>query len=255
MSKLVKYRIFCNTDSKYEFIWLESNDPVPTTCPTNTAHTIDDTKVKKVDERSDLKIQIQEESTSTGGHFRLDDYSFECLGNQTTYYTFSFPIDTSVLSFKVVVQPSMGSDIFGGIVGPDTIIGAVTAPVSTTDKTFTVSQTVIDNAFYGAVCNLTDGVNVDDVGEIIGIDSDNMTITVTEAPSNTYSPLSPTYVRIGVQMANNVKLPILTETGYLSVGQSKIGASYLPKNTITKVKYINNTSETKTCHVLYEYLY
>ncbi|MBA42966.1 MAG: hypothetical protein CMF62_03020 [Magnetococcales bacterium] len=253
--KLIKYRIYCETDSKWEFVWREENQSQPTTCPVDTNHNINSSSVAIVDERSELKVQIQEEKITTGGHFRLEDYTFTCLGNQTTFFEFSIPTPSSVLSYKLVVQPNMGGDEFGGIVGPDTIIGAIGSPVGTSDTTFTVTNTVIENAFLGASCNLFDGTNTDEVGFIIGIDSENSTITVQNTPSNTYSPLTPTYVRIGVKMANDIKLPYLPNGGYMEVGQSKIGASHLPANTITRVRYKNNTSETKECHVLYEYLY
>ena len=39
MSKTVYYyKLYCETDSKWEYVWSETP---PTQCPTNTAHTID----------------------------------------------------------------------------------------------------------------------------------------------------------------------------------------------------------------------
>ena len=41
----MQYRVLCVTDSKYEFIWLEDGDPVPSVCPVNTNHTIDSDRI------------------------------------------------------------------------------------------------------------------------------------------------------------------------------------------------------------------
>ena len=36
---LHKYKIFCETDNKFEYVWKPSTDAAPSTCPTDTAHT------------------------------------------------------------------------------------------------------------------------------------------------------------------------------------------------------------------------
>jgi hypothetical protein len=253
--KLIKYRLYCTTDNRWEFVWKEETEPAPTTCPTNTTHTINSSSVSIVDERAELKVQIQEESVETGGHFRLDNYYFTCPGNTTTYYDFSIPINISVLSYKLVVQSNMADDQFGGVVSPDTTIGVITANVGPTDKIINVSSTVVQNAYIGMECNLFDGTNTDVLGFISDIDTQNNQITVQNSPVSSYLATTPTQVRIGIKMANDVKIPKFTNGGYMEVGSSKIGASHLPANTVTRVKYINNSSDTKECHVLYEYLY
>ena len=41
MTSLVNYRLWCTTDSSYEYVWQDSEAGAPTTCPTDTQHTID----------------------------------------------------------------------------------------------------------------------------------------------------------------------------------------------------------------------
>ena len=48
---LYKYRIYCVTDSKYEYVWLDSEASAPTTCPTDTGHTVDNSNVIIVENR------------------------------------------------------------------------------------------------------------------------------------------------------------------------------------------------------------
>ena len=49
MVKLLKYRVRCTTDSTFEFWTLNTSDPVPTTCPVNTAHSIDSNQTSIVE--------------------------------------------------------------------------------------------------------------------------------------------------------------------------------------------------------------
>jgi hypothetical protein len=47
--EIIKYAIWCDTDSKWEYVLLEDGDPTPTTCPTDTGHTVDTDKVNIVE--------------------------------------------------------------------------------------------------------------------------------------------------------------------------------------------------------------
>ena len=49
MSDVYKYRIWCNTDSQYEYWYLDKDAAAPTTCPTDTGHSIDGAKTSVVE--------------------------------------------------------------------------------------------------------------------------------------------------------------------------------------------------------------
>lgn len=54
---LYKYRVYCVTEASYVYTnWIESDKPAPTTCPNNTAHTID-TNATTIIEVLDTSIQ------------------------------------------------------------------------------------------------------------------------------------------------------------------------------------------------------
>lgn len=38
--KVFKYKIYCETDAKFEYVWLDETASVPTTCPVNAGHTV-----------------------------------------------------------------------------------------------------------------------------------------------------------------------------------------------------------------------
>jgi hypothetical protein len=44
MADLYKYRLWCSTDNTWEYMWQEAELTAPTTCPTDTGHTVDTTK-------------------------------------------------------------------------------------------------------------------------------------------------------------------------------------------------------------------
>ena len=46
---LLRYRVWCSTDSKWEYWWIAEGDAAPTTCPTDTGHTVDSAKTTIVE--------------------------------------------------------------------------------------------------------------------------------------------------------------------------------------------------------------
>lgn len=62
MSSLYKYRIYCTTDAVYRFWYLRTTEAVPTTCPDNTAHTIDSTQtviVDSINTNNDISLSLK----------------------------------------------------------------------------------------------------------------------------------------------------------------------------------------------------
>jgi hypothetical protein len=43
--KVYQYRVYCETDAKWEYIWLDETVAAPTTCPVNSGHTITSSSV------------------------------------------------------------------------------------------------------------------------------------------------------------------------------------------------------------------
>jgi hypothetical protein len=63
MAIINKYRIWCSTDGKYEYIWSEEE---PTTCPVDTGHTIDSSKTAIVESKGDKVVDISDIHDETG---------------------------------------------------------------------------------------------------------------------------------------------------------------------------------------------
>lgn len=295
MTTLYKYRIYCTTEGKYEYQWSES---VPTTCPTNTAHTIDATKITIVDSLDPNEVKIQEEATPTGGHFQIATMKVNALKNATSMATLSWPYPISALSMRYVSSGDANTghkgDIINVIVGKNTIIGAIGAAVTPASAwtsqnytsgsvvtnngrvytcildtvsneeppnatywqhgyALTVTTTVTENTAVGFSLNLFDGVNTDDMGRVIKVDTTNSKVYMENNPTNTFSPLSPTYVRQCVHMIKDFEIGEAFEH---VIGESKIGASYVPTDVVITLEYTNkSTTYDKEFIGEVEYLY
>lgn len=61
-SKLNHYRLWCDTDSQWEYSWGKT---APTTCPTDTAHDIDETKTAVVEAASTEQVNLLDDKGDT----------------------------------------------------------------------------------------------------------------------------------------------------------------------------------------------
>lgn len=129
MSSYYRWRVHCTTEGADKFWILGEDEATPTTCPTNTAHTIDSGKTAILNTISEVIIKIKEESQETGGNFQATTMDFNAPPNTTTSSSLSFPHPISALSLEFVTLDKHKGDILNGSVGKDTIIGNIMANV------------------------------------------------------------------------------------------------------------------------------
>jgi hypothetical protein len=140
MALLNKYRVWCNTQSKYEFTWDEA---APTSCPTNGAHSIDSSKTSIVQKSGD------EAPHTTDGKpiflpslFRSDiDLYFAGAGDHVTSgrgegtaFTLSRSTEgtsTATFAFNDWVYAAGGSAYFSGAQTGDHVSMKIFAPATT----------------------------------------------------------------------------------------------------------------------------
>lgn len=298
MSVYHKYRIRCVTENAYvEKIQL-STQPVPTTCPNDTNHTINPDDIVKVGQIGEPMVAIREEIIPTGGNFKADSVKLVIPGNETTSVTKIWPFRISALNVHFTTTEENKGDEISMCVGPDitigTIGGAIALPTEWTVQNYTVGQTVtftnpsygprvytcilntvsnedpsnatywrhgfevvvtstvIENTMGGYYIKLDDGTNSNDLGRVVHIDSTNSKIYTEVAPTNTYSPLTPTYVKQTVYQFLNYML--WNQQKYV-IGDSKIGGQSIPANMPVTVIYKNNGDTNKTIVGGVDYLY
>ncbi len=248
---IYKYRLYCETDSQFEYSWAEEE---PSLCPTNSNHTIDLTSISIVDQRSGNIIKIQEERIPTGENFMCESHKITCATGpnivSSKSYTWPFPI--SVLELQFVSNQIHQGDSVEVKVAPDTITGILTADCPTGATGITVSQTVIDNTMKGYHLNLFDGVNTEDLGRVKEIDNTNNKINIEIPTTKSFSAATPTYVRQTVYVVKNYEIGLPQR---YKIGEGKIGGSHIPENTQVVVEYTNTTSTSKDFYSQIEYLY
>lgn len=294
MTTLYKHKLYCSTSHGWVTTWTESAIS-PTTCPTNSADTIDSAVSSIVEIRPPDEVTIKEENIPTGGYFKIQSLVIEAVANQTTTQTFVFDIPINVISSYVVTTSDMVGDVISWTTAPNTTVGVLGAsytakaawtsqnyvvddyvyyqgknykckantvsnevPTNTTywtpqTTTYTVSSTVVQYLKKGFFFRLTDGVNTTDEVVVTAVDTTNSTISSSYASPYSFSAASPTYVQMTVRYMDNLEIGYPTS---IEIGQSKIGASYLPANTPLVAKYTNNSPSLDKRFVVYlQYLY
>jgi len=243
-----KYRIWCVTEGDYVYAWGEDE---PTVCPNNCDHTIDATKTTIERSISEEVVEIKEENTPTGGHYRCLGAAFDAANNATTTYDFSIPYPISLLSATVPTMDLQSGDVAHLDVAPETVIGVITSNVAAEATEINVSSTVMENIDIGRCLILDDGVN-DERHAVVAMNAVGSSVTIDTGTTNSYNVASPTYCKMSVCMAHNIEISSGTR---LELGESKIGGSYIPANTTIRTTYINNGDEDVRFRIYIEFLY
>lgn len=146
MASYNEWRVRCLTEALDKTWILRDDEADPTTCPTNTAHTIDTTKTVVLKTIQDNIVTIKEEDQPTGGHFGCATLKINAIKNTTSSACICWPHPVSALSINIVTTDIHKGDKISMSVGKDTIIGAITNFLPTfsnwTSQNYTVGQTV-----------------------------------------------------------------------------------------------------------------
>jgi hypothetical protein len=248
MTTITKYRIYCITDSKWEYVWKETS---PTTCPANNTHIVNENSVSSIEKMSPNTITIDEENlkNQTGKNFRAESYTIVCPPGVSAHrYTWVRPI--SVCETNFVSKIEHNGDIIDNKIGGDLPIGVLTKSVDTGANILPVSQTVFDNTSIGFLIEIKNGENSQEMGELM-IKNTNSNNYITEFNASRFYPTG-SHVYFKVQTIKNYKI---VNTGDHGIGIYRKSSSYLPANVPSTVYYTNNGSETKEITFYIEYLY
>lgn len=201
------------------------------------------------------KIKIAEESdnANTGGTFQAKGFEFDIQANTDIQkFDISFPFPISLFSAEWIHKPGMDGDKADFIINPDTTIGTITSDVSIGDTVINVSQTVVDNTTVGRELKLFDGTNTDDLGCVIAIDTDNLTVTVEKAATQNFTFENPTtYVKQNIYMVKGI---FMEDYSMVQLGKDVVGGSYIPANYVLRLNYHNNGT-AKKFRIILEYKY
>lgn len=241
-----KWRVWCETNQVYEYIISSTK---PTTCPINPqGHTITSSLTTAIEKRDSNTVQVQEEFVETQGIYKFKGYKTTIpSGTPGTTTT----IDLVWPQYAITLlngefdasQAQLGDEINARVVPANGgVVGALTAFAVVGDPLLHVTSTVTDNVLVGFNVQLFDGAHYNDCGICVAKDSGAGTITVETAPTYAFSPLSPSYVLMYV---NIVESKYVASVGKHDFAKKKLGGKAIPKGTLVRLLYTNNDGVQK----------
>lgn len=250
MSKQVhKYRMYCNTEQSYKFVW---SDSTPSACPSNDQHTIDNVTVTIIDTVNTQSVNIVQEGVPTGGNYRVEGRKMTIAADSTQIDDIVFPYQLSVLTITLNTSESNEDDILDCFIAPDTTIGILTQAATTGSTTLHVSPTVVSNIKIGfrvGVVETGESFPVD-LGECTSVDTTNNTITLQHGIPQGFSIAA--YVQMTV---HNVKQFVLKGNTTYELARKTIGSSSLAAGLVVRIKYQNLGNTQKKFYYSFEYMY
>jgi len=233
------YGVKCVDEDKW--VYTEGKTE-PTLCPNNINHTVDRVVVVK-----QLNVPIIVDDPIQG-FYLCQSLMFDVpVGTPGDVITFnhSWNIDCIIWTLDIIVTNDMIGDIFNIFITKDTTVGVATSPISPGTTVIPVNSTVTENVYEGFYITMTDTnqspPKVEYLGECIGVDKLQGTITVTNPTSVTMNPGS--IITIDVYMIKDYHLSYPGIRNFSSKGLK--GKPYLA-NTVTVIQYTNNNGAAKT---------
>jgi hypothetical protein len=254
MAEQTNYRVFCNEEQAYFTTW---STRTPVCCPNDYRHTIDTSQTVKLANKIEdvITVKIQEETVPTNGNYRHESFKFHVGSNGESYHDISFKYPISALGVSALTTETQRGDLINAFVIPKSAtVGVVTQPINVGDSNFIVSNSVLNYLNPGYICILTNGSNIsENLGEVVKANFDTNMITTQYATSNSYSASNLPLVQANVHYIKNL---YITEPREYSVGNRKIGASFLQAGSIIRMAYSNASPNTEKEVVIHlEYLY
>lgn len=252
---IYQYKVFCITENTFKYVLLDETQDPPTTCPINTAHTIDSSQTTIIEKRDSKSFFINQESSQTGSHYRMVSFNFSVNADSTTSETVQIPFDINVLNGTFVSSEENKNDHLTITFAPNAVIGYITSNVSIGNTIINVSPTVFDYISKGFYVNLFNNISqvLVDCGHVLSLNKDAGTITVENPSTANLTAAVTVSVRMNITVVDDI---IIGPPHTYNFGREKNVATFLPANTKLRFTYTNLSEETnKNIIILFEYLY
>lgn len=246
---VIKWKVYCATELAYVEGYTNGDMGTPTKCFNNNSHVA--TLPEKLEHIENEKVLINEESVPGQGCFKSESIKLSMAPNQVLVFDKTWPFDISPLAVTALCNEKHSGDSLQVDVSPNRTIGVLTADCNIGDTEITVSSTVIQYIKTGFLCKITDGVNISDLGLVINVDYKLNQISVETPLTSAFLASSPTYINMSVRFLGPHDLGGRPFT----IGSTKIGASFVPKNEIVRMTYTNKSPSYKDLYILLEFLY
>jgi hypothetical protein len=102
--KVNKFRIFCVTDNKYEYVWLEDGEAAPSFCPVNSSHTIDANSISIVQSVSEDVYSVENSIGKGGPQVNLRGMYFTATAGEDTVYNYDIAEKLFLRGAKLLID-------------------------------------------------------------------------------------------------------------------------------------------------------
>jgi len=196
MSTVFRYRLWCSTEEAHVYVWASEDDPVPTTCPNDTDHTIDASKTAITEKVSENDVHVRpnygDDDTVIGG------VSVAFVADQWVRKDYGLVESLHIQNVHVTVKGWRAGD-YGrlSVVHPVNQYG-YSSPTSAVDAGATAIPVPADFAAVATQAVAVEFWSDDDsdLREIRGIASSNGTDTVTLAEAVAYAHTTSARMRL-----------------------------------------------------------
>ena len=115
---LIKWRVYCDTDSKYEYIWLEDTEAAPTKCPEDTAHTVTQAATI-VSQKLENEVVSKAMPAEGGPSLKVFGHKFACSTGDTVITHFNITWDCKIKWAEFDSNKSRGNKLNVWLQAPD----------------------------------------------------------------------------------------------------------------------------------------
>lgn len=246
MTTLTRYIVPCLTENVNVFT--DYRETVPTACPNNNTHTIDANNIKQLDSTTTKTLKINQNGQyKTGGYYKAKYFQVDLPSGtgSTGSCDVTFPYNIAAYSTTFLLTNDNVGDTYGVVSIPDTYGGLISATVATGATGLSLYSVASFNP--GFTFKLTDGVNTNDLGEIISVDYVNKTVTFTNSTSNSFDMGS--HITFSVP---RIVDGIFVNDQNVDLGFSVVSSSGLAAGAIVRVNCTNNNGIAKKLNFLIE---
>lgn len=248
MSEYIQYIVPCLTEELGITTGFLST--VPTTCPNNTAHTIDPTGIRIMKILANKTVVVnQNTDTTIGGFYRIDHYSFNVPASTVTTKDIFYPYNINVLLATYLVTLDNIGDTLDMCAVPNTTCAQLDSDLAI-GSTSLYANTVYTILNHGFNLVVTDGTNTDDLGEIKTYNLSTGIITFSNPTTHTF--VTGNLVKMTIYRVKNLKV---VNNSNIVIGLKKINGVGLPANKIMRFIYTNNSAVDKTFNFSLEFGY
>lgn len=232
MNNVVHYSIW----KPYTIEACPNDDPTHTFVATNIMSIV-----------SNLMTNIVSDSTETSGRYRNQHFQFNIPAGPSTDYPMAdtkvFPYNVRIVGYEVIPLAENVGDYFSIYVLPPTPVGTLLTAASS-GNVFNISNTAITNVSIGMEIILDNGSITENLGECIGIDYANQTVTTENNLTQSFGVGTLVIFRLPVAK----HIPIFTANP-IKFGNTIPGNKLIKKGFIIEFCYNNATVDAKTFNI------